>query len=237
MFWFYPDNELSHYHQPPLSDIEAWFQRVQLVPQACQTVPARRKEGVAGSGRIHSAEKTPTHFSWFHNDLIDTSSFSTFAFAVDDALTPHGLTTAAAVVETYGRFGLQSMWNLEGDPSQANSSSLWTRTAPACRAGCLNNATHCPSPLCVMALRHDWKTVWATIANQAAPLLQNGSLLGFWLGDELYHQGVLPSELANVADAVRARFPTAITWVNLCSPYPGYSPVSQAFPDTTVSAF
>ena len=35
MFWFFPDNELKVYHQPPLSDIEAWFQRVQLVPKSC----------------------------------------------------------------------------------------------------------------------------------------------------------------------------------------------------------
>lgn len=44
MFWFYPDNELKVYNQPPLSDIEAWFRRVQVVPDACrapQQLPLR----------------------------------------------------------------------------------------------------------------------------------------------------------------------------------------------------
>lgn len=183
-----------------------------------------------------------SHFSFYHNDLQETSPFSTFSFAVDDALTPHGITTAASVVETHARFGLQTMWNLEGDiwrGAESTASPLWTRVSPACRPGCLNNATHCPSSLCVLALRADWQTQWATIADQAAPLLRNGSLLGFWLGDELYHQGVLPSELAVVADAVRARFPTAITWTNLCGPYGapphGYIPPAEGLIPASMS--
>ena len=38
MFWFFPDNELKVYHQPPLSAIEAWFNRVQLVPAVCRSM-------------------------------------------------------------------------------------------------------------------------------------------------------------------------------------------------------
>ena len=234
MWWFYPDNELSHYRQPPLSAIEAWFRRVELVPEACRTraepAAVRQLKGDDDDRGDPEQTRSLTHFSWFHNDLNDTSSFSTFAFSVDDALTPRGVTTAAAVIETHERFGLGTMWNLEQDPAQLNNSGLWTRTAPACRPGCLNNATHCPSPLCVMALRPDWKAQWATIADQAAPLLQKGSLLGFWLGDELYHQGVLPSELAAVADAIRSRFPRAITWANFCPGYPGYTPPTHLIP-------
>ena len=174
-----------------------------------------------------AANNTVRHFSWFHNDVDVTSAFSTFVF--------DGFTTAAAVLENHKRYGLQTMWNLEGNVTQPGGSPLWTMTAPACRPGCLNNATHCPSPLCVMALRSDWRTQWEAIAVQAEPLLRNGLLMGFWLGDELYHQGVLPSELAMVADAVRSRFPTAITWTNLCTPYPGYSPPAEALIPSSLS--
>lgn len=41
MFWFYPDNELEVYHQPPLSDIENWFRRVQVVPTSCRSFLSR----------------------------------------------------------------------------------------------------------------------------------------------------------------------------------------------------
>ena len=177
---------------------------------ACAIDPASLL--VAGSSQSgHSiGPRLPDHFSFFHDDLAATSSFSTFAF---------GATNVSTVVSIYEAHGLPSMWNLEGDPSQPGGSVLWTRTAPACRAGCRNNATHCPSPLCVLALRTDWERRWTQVAAQAAPLLNSGKLIGFWLGDELYHQGVLPAELDLVASAVRLRhhrhlfrFPLHLSW-------------------------
>ena len=163
---------------------------------ACAIDPASSLVAGWQSGRSTGRPRLPDHFSFFHADLTATSSFSTFAF---------GATNVSTVVSIYEAHGLRSMWNLEGNPSQPGGSALWTRTAPACRAGCRNNATHCPSPLCVLALRTDWEKQWTQVAAQAAPLLNSGKLIGFWLGDELYHQGVLPAELELVASAVRLR--------------------------------
>jgi hypothetical protein len=47
----------------------------------------------------------------------------------------------------------------------------------------------------------------------AAPVFASGACFGFFIGDELYAQGVEPSELTLAAAAVRSSFPDAITWV------------------------
>lgn len=53
-------------------------------------------------------------------------------------------------------------------------------------------------------------------ADAAAPLLKNGTILGFNLGDELVWNGLLPSSLTSASNAVRALFPrgSAIIWYN-----------------------
>lgn len=62
----------------------------------------------------------------------------------------------------------------------------------------------------------DWPARWQSLAAQAAPFLQNGTLLGFNLGDELVWNCLAPANLTIVANAVRASFPlgTAIIWYN-----------------------
>eukprot|EP01043_Picozoa_sp_COSAG02_P046198 COSAG02_NODE_4301_length_5532_cov_4.804120_1_plen_294_part_00 len=50
MFWFYPDNELRVYHQPPLSEIEDWFDRVQVVPAACRSPKQTNDERASDDG-------------------------------------------------------------------------------------------------------------------------------------------------------------------------------------------
>lgn len=66
----------------------------------------------------------------------------------------------------------------------------------------------------------DWPTRWAAMAQRAAPLLRDGTLLGFNLGDELVWNCLAPSNLTIVADAVRASFPrgSAVVWYNEATP-------------------
>lgn len=66
------------------------------------------------------------------------------------------------------------------------------------------------------SLRPDWKTAWSQTALIAEPLLQDGTLLGFNLGDELVWNGLPFDKLTLVADSVRSRFPRgeAIIWYN-----------------------
>jgi hypothetical protein len=59
VFWFYPDSELKRYHQPPLSDIEAWFRRVKPVPAACLHATPNASRG-APSGIIQAPSASAT---------------------------------------------------------------------------------------------------------------------------------------------------------------------------------
>jgi hypothetical protein len=60
------------------------------------------------------------------------------------------------------------------------------------------------------------------VAVATGSVLASGACFGFFIGDELYAQGVLPWELTFAMDAVRGSFSRAITWANLC-PYPPFS--------------
>jgi len=69
-----------------------------------------------------------------------------------------------------------------------------------------------------MVLRPDYEARWAALAAQAAPLLADGSLWGFNLGDELVWNCLDPANLTIAADAVRATFATSIIWYNEATP-------------------
>ena len=56
-------------------------------------------------------------------------------------------------------------------------------------------------------LNDDYAARWASAAPALAPLVANGSCLGFFLGDELLWNGMNFTEMVAYADAVRAAFP------------------------------
>ena len=56
-------------------------------------------------------------------------------------------------------------------------------------------------------IRPDVASAWAAVAAAAAPLLANGSLIGFNLGDELVWNCLPPSELTAGVDLIRKSFP------------------------------
>jgi len=66
----------------------------------------------------------------------------------------------------------------------------------------------------------DYAARWAALAPEVAPLLSNGSLLGFFLGDELLWNGMPFAELQEYAAAVRATFAagSAVIYTNAAWP-------------------
>eukprot|EP00756_Hemistasia_phaeocysticola_P054969 Hpha_TRINITY_DN30886_c0_g1::TRINITY_DN30886_c0_g1_i1::g.155622::m.155622 len=65
-----------------------------------------------------------------------------------------------------------------------------------------------------LRLRDDWNVSWPAFAAEVAPLLTNGSIIGFNLGDELVWNCLPPAQLLTMSSAVRARFPKAYLWYN-----------------------
>ena len=66
--------------------------------------------------------------------------------------------------------------------------------------------------------RHEWETQWVPIATE---LLRNGTIVGFFLGDELMWNGLPYESLLEWSNAVRASFPSAFIWQN--EAYPTYA--------------
>lgn len=62
----------------------------------------------------------------------------------------------------------------------------------------------------------DWKEQWAKVAATAADGVRNGSVLGFNLGDELVCHNASLAAVGEVAERVRASFPSAVIWWNEC---------------------
>lgn len=65
-------------------------------------------------------------------------------------------------------------------------------------------------------LRPDYAQSWANLATQSKPLLANGTLVGFNLGDELVWACTDPEAVSKAAAVVRSSFPvgSAIIWYN-----------------------
>lgn len=57
-------------------------------------------------------------------------------------------------------------------------------------------------------LRSDWQRCWDAFADLAAPLVASGHIRGFMILDEPVWNGVQVSELATIATAIKADFPT-----------------------------
>lgn len=66
------------------------------------------------------------------------------------------------------------------------------------------------------SLKQSWRESWDVHATTAAALLQNRSIIGFNLGDELVWNCLLPSAVDAAAEAVRQKFPRgqAFIWYN-----------------------
>eukprot|EP01052_Picozoa_sp_SAG31_P028623 SAG31_NODE_2778_length_5104_cov_2.424775_6_plen_324_part_00 len=154
----------------------------------------------SASGVLPRPPARLAHFAWWHDVVSETHPFASFTFGTPDRPARSGAgalpMNASWLASAHRIYGVQGMWNVEGAFFGAS----------AARQGHL-------------ALRPDWRERWAAISLAAAPLLQNGTMLGFFVGDELYHQQVTPAELRTAADAVRADFPSpsVITWANFCA--------------------
>ena len=85
--------------------------------------------------------------------------------------------------------------------------ALWGKRVVNCTLG---KAT------CGIRLKPTWHADWTALAEVARPLLANGSIIGFNLGDELCWNCLRPDELETAANAIRASFPrgSAILWYN-----------------------
>lgn len=65
-----------------------------------------------------------------------------------------------------------------------------------------------------LTLDPDWKTHWEGVAPVAQELLQNGTAIGFFLGDELVDKCVRFDWIALMATTVKHSFPHAVVWYN-----------------------
>ena len=80
-----------------------------------------------------------------------------------------------------------------------------------------------------------YEPLWETAANEIAPLLSNGSALGFFLGDELLWNGMNFTEIEQYIEIVRQRFPRnnsdAILYTNAA--WPTLFPTTPGEPTST----
>ena len=64
----------------------------------------------------------------------------------------------------------------------------------------------------------NWQNNWNQLADVAAPLVANGTIIGWNLGDELMNHCVTPAQIQEMAAAIHARFPRGtpggIVWYN-----------------------
>jgi hypothetical protein len=65
-----------------------------------------------------------------------------------------------------------------------------------------------------LTLDPNWRAQWEGTVPVARELLSNGTLLGFFLGDELVDKCVRFDWIALMASTVKGEFPHAITWLN-----------------------
>lgn len=63
--------------------------------------------------------------------------------------------------------------------------------------------------------KENWETIWAPLGRE---LLANGTIVGFFLGDELMWGGLPYVQLTEWSDLIRATFPTAFLWENEAEP-------------------
>jgi hypothetical protein len=85
--------------------------------------------------------------------------------------------------------------------------ALWGQRSANCTLG---------QKTCGIMLKSTWEVEWAALAETVRPLLANGTIFGFNLGDELVWNCLHPAELEAAANAIRTSFPrgSAIIWYN-----------------------
>lgn len=69
-----------------------------------------------------------------------------------------------------------------------------------------------------LALRADWRSILNASASLYTQLMANGTIHGFFFGDELMWNGLPYAELVEWSDAVRVLFPDAWLWENEATP-------------------
>eukprot|EP00045_Choanoeca_perplexa_P004108 m.35534 g.35534 ORF g.35534 m.35534 type:complete len:276 (+) comp12400_c0_seq3:58-885(+) len=67
-------------------------------------------------------------------------------------------------------------------------------------------------------LRDDWQHRWATIESDVSAMYHDGTIEGFFLGDELVYNGLNLSSLAFVSNFLRERYTNATIWYNEAQP-------------------
>eukprot|EP01051_Picozoa_sp_SAG22_P008452 SAG22_NODE_643_length_8222_cov_5.448972_5_plen_373_part_00 len=112
----------------------------------------------------------------------------------------HPQLDVAADVVRCAAAGVRALWNVE-KLFFNGSAGLGTKSCPSTPGGCIYP---------------DWRRRWAGLLPTLRPLVANGSLVGFNLGDELICHTLAYSNISAVAAAIRADFPSAIIWWNEC---------------------
>ena len=69
-----------------------------------------------------------------------------------------------------------------------------------------------------LRLIHNWKELWHTETPKYRALLNNGTISGFFLGDELMWNGFQYHQLVEWSNLIRATFPNAWIWENEAVP-------------------
>jgi hypothetical protein len=79
-----------------------------------------------------------------------------------------------------------------------------------------------------LALRSDYLAQWKEIAAQASPMIDDGSLFGFMMGDELLFNGLSYDSLNVSINLVKSTFPSAVVYYN--EAYPIFTTTNYEFP-------
>jgi hypothetical protein len=86
-----------------------------------------------------------------------------------------------------------------------------------------------PSRTCAMV--SNWQSNWQNYVPTVTPYLQNGTIMGFWLGDELVGHCCKLNMIQQMASAVKASFPNNVVYYNEAN-----SPLSDGKPCANVPA-
>lgn len=66
----------------------------------------------------------------------------------------------------------------------------------------------------ICKLRPTWQSDWSAFAAQVTPFVANGTVIGFWLGDELAGRCCSLDTIKLMAQTVKASFPNSIVYYN-----------------------
>jgi hypothetical protein len=66
----------------------------------------------------------------------------------------------------------------------------------------------------ICKLRPTWQSDWVAFASEVAPYVSNGTVIGFWLGDELAGRCCTLDTIKLMAQTVKSSFPNSIVYYN-----------------------